>query len=69
MEMKPVKSSNIDAIGHCHSTNSLHVKFKNGGTYVYSGVDAKAHAALAAAESIGAHLSKHIKPHHKAKRV
>lgn len=33
MDMKPVKSSSIDEVGHDPETQTLAVKFKNGGTF------------------------------------
>ena len=62
----PVKSSNVEAIGHDPNANELTVKYKSGGVYVYHGVTAEQHAALMAAPSIGGHLHKHIKPHAKS---
>ena len=69
MQMTPVKSSNISAIGYDPATKELHVKFKSGETYAYGNVDEKAHAALMAAPSIGGHLSKTIKPNHPARKL
>lgn len=66
-DLAPVKSSNIDAVGHDPQASELHVQFKNGGRYVYHGVSADQHAALLKAPSIGSHLHKVIKP--KAKSV
>lgn len=58
----PVKSSNIAGVAHDPRSNELHVEFKNGGVYVYRGIDAVQHAALMAAPSIGSHLHSVIKP-------
>lgn len=69
MDFKSVKSSNVAAIAHDPETNTLHVRFKNGGTYAYQGVDAEKHAALMSADSVGSFLHAHIKgkhPHSKA---
>lgn len=62
MNLVPVKSSNIAAIGHDARANELHVQFKSGARYVYGGVDAVRHAELLAARSIGSHLHAVIKP-------
>ena len=59
----PVKSSQIDSVGH--SGDTLAVKFKNGGTYHYHGVSADQFAALQKAESCGSYLHSQIKPKHK----
>ena len=64
--MKDVKSSQIHSVGHCPVTNTLAVKFHNGGSvYHYEGVTAKQFEELHKADSIGAHLGKHIKGAHK----
>lgn len=56
------KSSQIEAIGHQGTT--LAVKFKNGGTYHYSGVSAAQFEELKTAESVGSHLHKHFTGKH-----
>jgi len=55
MEMKPVESSSIKAIGHDGDT--MHVTFKNGATYVYEGVKAHVFDGLHSAKSIGKHFA------------
>lgn len=64
MTLQPVDSSNIRAIGHDPTTNTLRVQFKNGKSYDYAGVPPSAHAALMASDSKGQHLHKHIKSSH-----
>lgn len=64
MNMHPVKSSNIESIGHDPETNTMRVRFQNGGMYDYAGVDAATHAAVMAADSPGSHLHRHIKGCH-----
>ncbi len=49
-------SSNVAATGHDPSTNTMYVKFHNGGTYSYPNRTAEEHQALRAAPSIGKHL-------------
>ena len=63
--MAAVKSSQIHSIGHDATTNTLAVKFGSGGIYHYHDVSAAQFTALQKADSVGAHLGKHIKPHHK----
>ena len=58
---KPVKSSQIKAIGHCGDTNTLCVEFSGGGCYHYAGVSADDYDKLMKAESVGSHFGKHIK--------
>jgi hypothetical protein len=64
MEMKPVDSSNIAAVGHDPATGTLAVAFRDGNLYHYDGVSSEAHAALMQAESIGKHFHAHIKGAH-----
>lgn len=62
-------SSQVVAFGHDPKTNTLAVQYKSG-TYHYPGITAKQFSDLQAAESIGAHLGKHIKvPGHKFTKV
>lgn len=65
--LSPVTSSQIESIGH--SGDTLAVKFKSGGLYHYHGVTSGQHADLIGAESIGKHLSQHIKSKHKFTKV
>lgn len=67
MQMHPVKSSNIEAIGHDADSKTLHVRFKSGGLYAYHGVTAEQFTALQSAPSVGKHIHAHIKPKHQAK--
>lgn len=60
MQMVPVKSSNIKAVGFDHEADTLHIEFNNG-TYVFKDVPPEAHRALMDAESVGSHFHKHIK--------
>jgi hypothetical protein len=65
VEMKPVSSSNISAIGHDSETRILYVAFRNNSVYLYHDVDADKHAALMKADSVGGYLNAHIKGAHK----
>ena len=69
MELTPVKSSNVEAVGYDHKARELHVRFKGGGTYVYAGVAPEEHAALMAAPSIGSHIHARIKSAKKARKL
>lgn len=61
MQFHKVTSSQVKEIGHDPKTNTLAVRFNNGGEYHYSGVNAVEFAKLRAAKSVGAHLGQHIK--------
>lgn len=60
MELKPVKSSSVEAIGYDVMKQQLHVKFKKGGTYTYHDVPERVHDELIRAKSIGEHMAKVI---------
>lgn len=60
MEMKPVVSSNIKAIGYDPATRVMAVQFANG-TYHYDDVGQEQHDAFVAAESIGSHFHKNFR--------
>lgn len=59
--MVPLKSSNIEAIGHDGGKHELHVKFKNGGHYVYENVHRVFFDNMCAAPSPGGYHETHVK--------
>lgn len=67
----PVKSSQIEAIGHDSHTNTLAITFKSKAkdgqvkleTYHYANFSKYEYDRLRTAESIGKHFYAHIKPH------
>lgn len=77
MEMKPVTSSQISAIGYDPKSKKLHIRFADrtnrktgqvfpGSTYEYDDVEPAVHAALMAADadpalSVGSHFGAHVK--------
>jgi D-arabinose 5-phosphate isomerase GutQ len=67
IDLSPVESSQIHSIGHDPETNTLAICFKSkagaGSTYHYANFTAEDFAKFKAAESIGSHFGKHIKPH------
>lgn len=67
VEMKEVQSSQIHSIGHDAASNKLAIRFKTkdgmpSSLYHYSNVTPEDFAVLYAAESIGSHFYKAIKP-------
>jgi len=64
IEMYPVASSQIQAIGHNEKT-SLLIKFTNGSVYRYENFSFKHFLTFREAESIGSYFYRHIKsaPH------
>lgn len=67
MELKPVNSSNIAAVGYDGGT--MHVQFANGSLYKYEGVTEKDYADLMNADSIGSAFHFGIKQKYEATRV
>lgn len=61
MNMQPVTSSQIAAVGHDPETNTLRIEFKKGGVYEYEGVSAEEHQALIGAESIGRYFGQNLR--------
>lgn len=61
MEMIPVSSTNLFAIGYNLETAALRVQFLNGGIYEYQGVPQELYDGLLAASSKGQFLNEHIK--------
>ena len=65
--LQPVESSQINAIGHDAETSTLAIQFKGwkgeiGATYHYANFTAEDFATFKAAESLGRHFGKAIKP-------
>lgn len=56
--MHPVKSSNVEAVGH--DGDNLHVRFKGGSTYTYAGVPESTFHAARSAESVGGFIGRNI---------
>ena len=61
IQMNPVKSSNVEAVGYDAARSILHVHFKGGAHYSYEGVPPHLHTSLHAAESIGKYVHEEIK--------
>lgn len=64
--LDPVESSQIHAIGHDAASNRLAIQFKSkagpGSIYHYRNFTAQDFEEFRAADSLGAHFGKHIKP-------
>ena len=69
VELKPVDSSNISAIGYDAAAKELHVQFSSGATYAYRGVPPTVYSKLAEAKSKGAHFAQHIRSVFKSAKV
>lgn len=69
MDLKPVKSSMIAAVGHNPTANTLTVKFSSGPTWQYDGVTQEQYDDLLHAPSIGQAFAQRIKPKHKGRKL
>lgn len=69
MQLTPVTSSSIEAVGYHHDTRTLHVRFASGATYTYRDVEPEEHQALIGAKSVGGHFAKNIRAVYKGKRL
>lgn len=64
IDLQPVESSQVKAIGYDAATHTLAVQFTRGAgaVYHYPDVTPELHAAFVSSESIGTFFGKHIKP-------
>jgi hypothetical protein len=62
IEMTPVTSSLLKAVGYDAEKQELHVHFNKGGEYIYHDVPKEAHEAFVSAPSHGKHFLSVIKP-------
>ena len=62
IQRKPVRSSNIKAVGHDPKTNTLDVEFHSGAVHRYHGVTVDQHKEFMGAPSLGSYFHEHIKP-------
>lgn len=68
IEMKPVSSLSIKAVGYDDATGTAAIAFSSGGVYHYHGVSPEAHKALVEAPSIGKHFHAHFKTNYEGKK-
>lgn len=69
MELKPVKSSNIEAVGYDADKQELQIQFKGGAVYAYDGVLPDDYEALKYAPSVGSHFHAKIKNNYPTRKV
>lgn len=61
MQMIPVVSSAIAAVGYDIAQNILHIQFNSGQTSIYQGISVETYDDMMSAASIGSFYHKHIK--------
>jgi KTSC domain len=64
-----VQSDTVKSIAYDDESQTLEVRFMNGGLYRYANVPHKKFNLFFTAESKGRYLNEEIKPHYKATRV
>jgi hypothetical protein len=69
MNLQPVKSNAIAAVGYSSDERALHVQFKSGDTWRYANVPPDTAHALMTADSIGKHFHANIKGAFSASKV
>lgn len=61
MNRRYIKSGDIESIGYDDKIGVMEVKFVNGGTYQYTGIEPGLYAGLMKAESKGSYLANYVK--------
>lgn len=69
MEMQPVDSSNLAAIGYDANTHTLAIEFKSGGTYEYYDVEESVYEGLRTASSHGQYFQSNIRGRYRYARL
>jgi hypothetical protein len=64
MQIDPIESSNLKAVGYDPATRIMRVVFRSGKTYDYGDVTPEDHELFINSKSKGAHFSKHIRNCH-----
>lgn len=69
MQMTPVESSNVKAVGYDPDTRVMRIEFHSGGIYDHSDVPASDHQIFMAAGSKGKHYHRHIRGVHASSKI
>lgn len=72
MNMVPIKSSNISAVGYDPESRTLGVQFKTGAEHHYADVPPERYAAMTASDpkhSVGSYFHTHIKSAYKSTKA
>ena len=69
IEMIPVSSSNIAAVGYDNQNEIVHVQFFNGTEYIYKGVPQYEFDGLLNAHSVGSYLNRNYKNFYPYERI
>jgi hypothetical protein len=69
MEMIPVQSSNIAAVGYVEQTETLVIEFLNGSSYEYGNVPLVVYNDLMNASSVGSYFNREIKDNYPCNKI
>lgn len=69
MDMKPVSSSMLNAVGYDKDEKKLTVEFSNGATYEYEEVEPEIYEEFVNADSVGKYFLYKIKPNYTGVRI
>jgi hypothetical protein len=69
VELIPVSSSNVAAIGYDENNQVLYVRFMNNMLYIYKGVPVSEYNGLQNAPSVGSYLHRNIKSFYPYERI
>jgi hypothetical protein len=69
LEMMPVRSETLKAIGYDLDTNTLRISFKSGGVYEYAHVPESRWEGLQNAVSKGSYFHRYIKDKYRTRKV
>ena len=64
LDWEHVDSSNVERVAYVEESETLCVRFRNGGLYTYSGVSFNQYMSMVGAESVGKYLNAVIKGMH-----
>jgi hypothetical protein len=65
----PVTSTAVRSVGYDEDRHELEIEYAEGGVYRYSLVPRRVYEQLRAADSIGAYVARHVKPHYPVAQV
>jgi len=69
IEMQPVESSNLAAVGYDEPAEVLYIEFKSGSTYTYENVPYYVYEELLSADSKGQYFHKYIRSEYEFHKV
>ncbi|HOE18890.1 MAG TPA: KTSC domain-containing protein [Syntrophorhabdaceae bacterium] len=68
-ELVRVSSSNLHSVGYDPASQTLRIKFRDGGVYDYYNVPVSRYTGLMSSGSKGSYHANHIKDHYRYRRI